>query len=192
MAPYTLPTTEQWSTGPLPRPRRTFFHQKKEPCKQNSGKRFWVNAFYTQFFLFLFLAKCRPNYRFENVAASVQHPISGSNSTHPSWGSSRRIWELDGSWKGWRNLSWWMGPSFFIRRYPVAAPLALTESWLGLSSLADCGPGQDSTFWMASVSWGEEPLSSQSTTVSSSTLIMCHSHGGASSQSGYHWKPLHL
>lgn len=146
MTPCALPTTEQWSTGPLPQPRRAFFHQKKQPCKQNSGKRFRVDAFYTHFLLFLFLAKCRPNCRFENASASVQHPISGSSSTHPSWGSSRRRWELDRSWKGWRNLSWWMGPSFLIRCYPVAAPLVLTESCLGLSSLADCGPGQDPMF----------------------------------------------
>lgn len=90
MAPCTLPTTLQWNTGPPPWPGRTFFHQKKQLCKQNCGRRFWVDAFYARFLPFLFLAKCRPNYCFENATPFVQQPIPDSNSTLPSWGSSRR------------------------------------------------------------------------------------------------------
>lgn len=39
MAPCSFPTARQRGAGPLPRPRRTFSHWKKQLCEQSSGRR---------------------------------------------------------------------------------------------------------------------------------------------------------
>lgn len=83
MAPCALHATWQWSPGALARPRRTFFHAKRQLCEQNRGRRFGVGAFCTRILQFLLQAKCRPDQCFENATPFVWQSISGSSSTHP-------------------------------------------------------------------------------------------------------------
>lgn len=78
-----------------------------------------------------------------------------------------------------------------MRCHPGTPPPALRESWLGwfLSGLWSRAAVH---MLGGGVTWGEEPVSSQSTAVSYSALILCHSHWGRVSRVGVSRTPFHL
>lgn len=142
IAPCTFLTTRQasGSAGPLSwmAPEEASFTERSD-YKQSGGKRFWTYMSSTCLLPFLFQAKSRENYCFEN--AVVCPAVYPGFCWHPSQlgVKSEKVgtrWDV----KGWVHLFWLMGSFYIIQCYPIATPLVLRESSLGLNSLRDHVP----------------------------------------------------
>lgn len=136
------------------------------------------------------LPKCRQVHCFEIATPFVRQPSGVPVAPTPIGGQAGE----GGNWGRMEGLEASVPVDrlpFLMRCHPGTPSRALRESWLGwfLSGLWSRAAVH---MLGGGVTWGEEPLSSQSTAVSYSALILCHSHWGRVSRVGVTGTPFHL